>query len=670
MSSAGSVVWVLSEDRLVPFAVREERPNTLVTWDPEGNEQVIAHRRVQHVAETGYSSPADDGAACGNELNIRLSAAESAAAELDLGTVWELLVDAPAIYALGDIAELGLGSRSSAAEEATLLALMRDDVYFRARKGGYAPNARRAVEERVRQAERAAAEEAAFERYADALRESDMGPDRAAAVELLEELAVHGDEAPRRARAERLLEAVTSEAPNNPASAAFAVLVDAGHFDADEDLNLRRYRLPRPFSDIAETEAEHLASRGIAERTGARADLRALTTVAIDDADTTEIDDALAVEVHHDGSTTVHVLIADAADFVLPRSPLDDEARSRGATLYHPRGRHLMLPPALSEDVASLRPGAPRLALDFAVTVDAQGVTTQVTITEALIEVDAHLTYDTADAALEGSGGEMPAPLIASLRELLRLAGLRRQLRSKAGAIIMDRTEIIARVSSDGDVLLKRIETEAPSRRLVTEMMILACSEAAAFCRDRGVPTVFRHQPPPDEPIEWASDLIGDPVAQQEVLRKLRKAELSLAPKPHTSLGVSVYTQVTSPLRRYQDLVMHHQIKAALRGEPAPWDDEELMAIFAEVEDVTAIYGRIDRDAQRYWILKLLRERLGEETEALVLREGDGRVVVRLLDYGLQANLPSRRRVVPGDRVRVVLADVRARADRLILREP
>ena len=671
MPRPNDIVWRVLDGKLVPAVVHFARERTLEVVGPDGATQTLAPRRVVHVSDRPLKvSPADRGAAA-RALAKWQAEVESAAASVSLGTLWELFVEEDAgSTTLEDLAELGLGEGTGAARDALALALHDDPIYFKARKEGWVPNPRRTVEELERQRARQREEEEAVTRLARALAgEDDDEAVLREALDLLLQIALNGDEAPAFRRGCLVLEQSGLRDRGDVAFVAFRQLVERGELDPHEDLNLRRHRLGRPFAEETLAEADAVARAGVVLAPDRQVDLRALPTVAIDESHTTEVDDALAVELGEDGGATVHVLIADAGTYIPHLGAVDEEARRRGATLYHPTERFFMLPPALAEGVASLAEGEDRCAIDFAVDLGADGAPRGIQVREAVIRVDRRMTYDAVDAML--AGGEVAdadRPLTALVESLNRFAAARRAFREAAGALVFGRRETQVRVV-DGEICLSQSDSSTLSHRIVSEMMILACAEAAGWCHARGVPAVYRHQPPPDEPFTWDPTKRDDPLAVDAALRRMKRAELSLQPKRHSSLAVDAYTQVTSPLRRYQDLVMHRQLRAAVRGEAPPYGEVELMAIFAEVDATAALHNGVERDAQRYWALELLRSTGQRDVDVMVRREVGKRYLVELADYGLTAMFSPRGRVELGDSLRLQISDLSPRRDRLVLHE-
>src|SRR5262249_29222271 len=143
--------------------------------------------------------------------------------------------------------------------------------------------------------------------------------------------------------------------------------------------------------------------------------------------------------------------------------------------------------------------------------------------------------------------------------------------------------------------------------------------------------------------------------------------ETSLHPGPHHGLGLASYAQVTSPLRRYQDLAVHRQIVAALAGEAPPHEAPAMQRILAATERAEIEARRAERAAARYWILRWLELARGGTVTGVVV-ETVPRPIVVLDETLLEESVPSLSGVNLGDRVRLRIERVNPRADLVILR--
>ena len=305
-------------------------------------------------------------------------------------------------------------------------------------------------------------------------------------------------------------------------------------------------------------------------------------------------------------------------------------------------------------------------------------------IVPSIIRTRARLTYDQADRFVEMAETEaaaLQAPereAAETLRRLAAIVPLLEQQRVAAGAVVIRAAEVSVRVAPDGRIEIHRTEDRGLSRRLVAEAMILANAQAASFLVARGIPAIFRRQARPlDDPaLPSAPRAAGpaepggyDPVAVRALRRRMRRGESGLTPGPHSGLGLAAYTQVTSPIRRYQDLVMHRQIRAALSGAPPPYDAEALARIAATTEEAEKGARDAERGTTEYWILKHYAARAGETLEGVIVWAEGRRTEVELSDTLYTVPIAARPTHQPGARLKLVIEGSAPRARKLALRE-
>lgn len=482
----------------------------------------------------------------------------------------------------------------------------------------------------------------------------------------LADVAVTGRESSYLPLAQQVLDglAIESAAAGEVEHRAFAALVALGEFAPHENLSLKRGEVRRRFGAAVLAEAEALAAQpprraGAVDRTG-------LLTVAIDDPTTTEVDDAFAVD-----GDRLCVFIADVPALVALGSRVDEEAAKRVSTLYLPEGKLPMLPPLLGEGALSLRQGEPKAALCLSGVVAEDGELTDFRLEHALCRVDRQLTYDEVDAAF--AGGAPPATDPDPVRALLgRVAGWmdRHQARrERAGAMTFQRQEVYLDVDAEARVTFQRSNPNGPGRQLIAELMVSVCAATARLCEREGIPCVYRSQPAPDKLPELPRGPITDVVAQAALLRKFKPTVLTTRPNAHFSLGVDVYTQVTSPIRRYQDLLMHHQLAGWLTDGAAPLSEADLLARFDHLDRRAGAHRVVEQESRRYWTLWYLQGRPDLVLDGVVLRPAGRRWVVRIPDYALQVTLSARGKLSPGKAVRLRIDEVDARRDVLVVSE-
>lgn len=598
--------------------------------------------------------------------------------EIDTTLLWETVKEAAEPWGVADLAELYFSEATPAHQSALWRELAEDKLHFRRRGTQWEPRTAEQVAEQLAQQQRAQERAAAAAQMKAWLRQAlrseepvEVPPGMEAVLTRLELFLRRRDDE----ELAQLLESLTSEF--HPPEVAFEILVKAGRLASEADPELVLAGLEPAFPAPVETVAQSLTPFGVAAGVEVEA-----AFFSIDDEDTREVDDALALSREGD-LWRVSIYIADAAHFVSRGDALDAEASRRSSSIYLPTRSVLMLPERLSCHLASLQAGEIRPTVAFDVWLDDEARVQASRIRRVAARVGRRLDYEEADAWiaawLEGREGEEgrlgvgekpegdnELGLAAALGLLARLSERLQAQRAARGAWTRRwRPEWKVKVQ-DGAITVKRIDPEAPSRRLVSELMILANGIAADFAQREGVPLIFRVQDPPDEPLPPLDDT--DPLTIHHARRLLKPARLSLYPLEHFGLGLDAYTQVTSPLRRFADLVMQRQLVAHLAGEALPYDQEELLTVLATAESVEQEIRRVETHAHRRWLLEYLARNLADEPlEVLVLEETHGGHRVELTEWGLSAFL-SRDPCQPGQRLRARIDQIVPRRGYLRLR--
>lgn len=320
---------------------------------------------------------------------------------------------------------------------------------------------------------------------------------------------------------------------------------------------------------------------------------------AIDNAWSADPDDAIAFD-----GTYVWVHIADPASSVLPDSAIDIAARHRGATLYIPEGAARMLAEESLEDYAlglTEPKGGMSRALSFKIQLDKKGAITNCDVLKTLVRVKRY-TYQQADE--EKDGGEL-APLF-------QIAQRNEERRLQNGAVAITLPEVHITVSGEQVEIVPSVHYQ--SADLVREFMLLAGEAAAKFAFKHGLPFPFVSQERPDLPAEVPEGLTG----QYKLRRCMRSRSVGVTPMQHAGLGLGMYSQVTSPLRRYSDLVAHQQLRAFIDGRPFLDKDKVLERISAGDASASAAV-RAERNSNLHWILVYLSLHPNWTGEAVVV---------------------------------------------------
>lgn len=607
---------------------------------------------------TGRSLPAEEEARVAEALRRFDAAQDARAAEVDLAGLWEVLAGEVATVPIEELAPLWRPGADAEEAGVLLRAVVNDGLRFRLAGTVIEVRTPEQVQESLARREAAQREEALRRSLVDWMREGghEPPPEGAAShLQALKDLAAaqmmpgHGDPG-----ADLMQDAGFEPSPR----AAFQLLVDRGVFSPDENLYLHRYGLLRPVPRAAREQADAVPPLP-SPWPGGRLDLRHLPLLSIDDVETTEIDDALSVEVLPDGGHRVGVHIADPGAFVEDDSPLDRDAHKRATTVYLPERRIPMFPERLGSGPFSLVAGQDRPAMSFLLTLSPEGHLASFELVRSAVRVARRLDYGGVDDAF---GADPELDLLRELADGLREA------RRAAGALMTQLPEVSVKVDAEGRIHLKRFPSRSPSREMVAEWMVWANHAVAQWAWQRRVPMPYRHQDPPDPPIP--ADL--DPTDYVQVLlntRKLGKTVVDRVPRRHYGLGIEGYVQVTSPIRRYLDLAAQRQLAAALEGRSPPLDDAGLRDLARHVETHTSRAAIAEAGSREYFVLKYLGAHAGATLRAFVLEDQGDRYRVYFPDYALRVPYRARRRLAVGDEIWLRVEGSEPRAGRLRLKE-
>lgn len=350
---------------------------------------------------------------------------------------------------------------------------------------------------------------------------------------------------------------------------------------------------------------------------------------AIDNQWSTDPDDAIAFDGQY-----VWVHIADPASSVYPDSPIDIAARHRGATLYIPEGAVRMLAEDSLEDYALGLTTLSR-ALSFCIELDENGAVLSCKVLKTLVKVKRY-TYEEADI-------QKDSPQLAPLYAIARR---NEQRRLKAGAVSITLPEVHISVT-DGIVnIFPALSWE--SNNVVREFMLLAGEAVAKFAFKNGIPFPFVSQEKPDLPTNILDGYAG----QYQLRRCMRSRSLGVTPMQHAGLGLGMYTQVTSPLRRYSDLVAHQQLRAFIDGRPLLNKDTMLERIAAG-DAAAGASVKAERKSNLHWTLVYLTQNPQWEGDAVVVELKGKQALCLIPSLAQETLLTPSRTVALNDTIKV-----------------
>ena len=371
------------------------------------------------------------------------------------------------------------------------------------------------------------------------------------------------------------------------------VLGDATKVGVDILSIIRHHNLYEEFPSCVVSESRKVSVEPSDEEIKRRVDLRDKLIITIDPADAKDLDDGISLEVKQGGWYELGVHIADVSHYVAADSELDKEAYKRGTSVYFPNMVLPMLPKQLSNDICSLNPNVPRLALSVIMTIDKTGEVFDHKIVESIIDVKKRFSYAEVQEILDNN------PLGTDIEKLLGAAAeltvALEKSRLKRGEVVFDVPEpkivLDAKTGKITDVVAY---PHLLSHRIIESFMVL-CNEVVAkkMC-ELDMPFVYRiHEKPdgakvarfvemlkpfgvdhkinPEYPTGHAYQSMIDslnkdlkPIVSSLALRSMQKAKYSPDCIGHFGLGAKFYCHFTSPIRRYPDLVIHRIIKMML----------------------------------------------------------------------------------------------------------
>jgi exoribonuclease-2 len=295
-----------------------------------------------------------------------------------------------------------------------------------------------------------------------------------------------------------------------------------------------------------------------------------------------------------------------------------------------------MLDAAFCRDACSLVPAQRRPALLLRLRIDAAGDAVTEAVDLAWVRVAESWTYDDAGRALDD--GSAP-PWLAAAAEAAQRSETARIAR---GAYLLYRPDVELRAPPFATPTLRPAPQAALARRVVSEAMVRAGIAVAGWLDVRGLPAPFRGhtavRPPPLPPGCYT-----DPADVGAVLRSMGPARVQARSLRHDILGAAAYVQAGSPLRRYGDLLVQHQVLAAMRQRPTPFDAGPLLEALSASEERRRAMRRLERRGRRYFqLLHLAGHGLGTTLRGQVLA-GNGRLPPRaqVPELGLEIELPS-----------------------------
>ena len=440
---------------------------------------------------------------------------------------------------------------------------------------------------------------------------------------------------------------------------------------------IHAHDIPNVFPREVLAEAEGAKPPALA----GREDWRRLPLVTIDPVDAKDHDDAVHAEPDSDpnnrGGFIVTVAIADVSFYVRPDSALDHEALRRGNSVYFPDRVVPMLPERISNDLCSLKPSEPRGALAVRMIIAKDGRKRSHTFHRVLMRSAAKLSYEQAQAAIDGHADDITGPLLEPiLKPLYAAYHCVKRARDDREPLELDLPERKILLKADGTVDRVVTPQRLDAHKLIEEFMILANVAAAETLEQRALPLIYRvHDEPTMEKIHVLQEVLktldinlakagalrpalfnrvlaqvkghdAEPLVNEVVLRSQAQAEYASENYGHFGLNLRRYAHFTSPIRRYADLIVHRALVRALGlGDgalPDGQDTEALGEVAAEISMTERRAMKAERETADRLIAHFLADRIGATFTGRISGVTRAGLFVKLEDTGADGFVPAR----------------------------
>ncbi|HBF42782.1 MAG TPA: hypothetical protein DDW42_03980 [Desulfobacteraceae bacterium] len=659
----GKIVEYIDQGRLVCAVCLQDKGNRLHLLTSLNREVNLSAKRAVIISESAVKTLKPREELLENlrqteETRIRIKG------QINVKELWELIMDENESFEHKYLTQLIFGQDITDDHLSALVrALFENRLYFRMKDGRFLPNSEEKVNQIIRQREKDALKEKKLKHGSIWLSDVRLGkipddpPYKQDIIDLLVELVLYGKDAQDYKYGKELI----SRAGISGTKQTRDVLVKLGVWEEDENLDFIRSGVAISFTREQLDESSRLAGKEIDFQ--GREDLRDLPTLTIDGPLTRDFDDAVSLEIVDD-ILHLGIHIADVAAIINPHTILDQEAKDRASSIYFPRKQIPMIPTNLSQDTLSLKQGCDRPAISLLTHFDKGGNLLDYRLALSVIRVHHQLTYEQANKVIDGEN--LPAleihtdtgKLEGFLKEMFQMAQLLRQKRIDQDALILSLPDIQVLFDSNSSVCLELVPQDTPSRMIIAEFMILYNWLAARFCRDNQIHILFRGQAEPNERFSVEESGYVYYVFKQR--RKLSPLQINTIPGRHSGLGLDMYIQATSPIRRYLDLVAQRQISSFLQGIEPVFDGKKLEEIRLAVTPVLKSIQRFKQNRLRYWTLKFLSLHRSEKYMATVLDEIKNKYRIVLNNFLLVEQIKRQNGVIfnPGEKIFVKIKDV------------
>ena len=385
-----------------------------------------------------------------------------------------------------------------------------------------------------------------------------------------------------------------------------------------------------------------------------REDFRNETIFTIDGAHTKDMDDAVGLKKLENGNYLLNVSIAAVAHYIKYASPLWNRAEQNTTSLYLIDSVSHMLHPKISNGICSLNPGVDRLAKSFLIEIDTTGKIVSFKIVDSVIHSKKKMTYEDVNILLENN--QIPEGYEDFVEELLlmqELSTIISERRRKNGALDFDSSEITYILDEDKNIEDVEVTKQGQAQKLIENFMIITNEGMANYMLDLGLTFIYRnHEIPFKDKINEAIKIIkdvgyrfeaakntNDPHVIQKIiqslstkeeffvlssllLRSMQKAYYSTENRGHYGLALAAYSQTTSPIRRFLDLVIQTILDNIDYFYDPNTDMEEIKKYLSRVCEHASIMERCadkaEYEANKLYMVDYINAHRDDEFDAYV----------------------------------------------------
>lgn len=459
-------------------------------------------------------------------------------------------------------------------------------------------------------------------------------------LEYLKEFVILGEGSSRSGKVIDFARRFLPDIHGNMRKATFKLLEPSKLVDLDEPYDLQRFQIPTEFPSECIFNPKITILKDFKLR-----DLTHLPTYTIDDEHTLDKDDAFSID-----GNTVWIHVTDVSNVVEKGSPLEEESRRRITSVYLPERTIPMLPKAISEEAASLKPKSRRACLSLKIELDEQSNIAGYSFVKTLIESDQSLTYSEADKIFESPENN----LHETLQRLQQFTSRHRKTRQGNGAYSYNKPDVQIQISPEGQVKLSEFFDYSHSKDLISELMIIYNARISEFFHSNLIPAIYRSQVSSNQFNELTD---SEPLNWYLASKGMSPAKISITPSRHSGLGLESYCQATSPLRRFSDLCLQRQAIEYIDTSTCLYEKDELSEIGSDSEIKNKDIQRIESRRRKYWLLKYLSQQYidGDKValaEAVVLENELGSsALIELVGLPVRSRCFLRSTSRPGDKV-------------------